>query len=320
MAKYTQPEIDFVISLRDMGREYQTIAREFERSFGRPRTEEQMRHAYRKHGAGGATPPPRPTTAREPRRLLRRRDVELLAVDPKREAARNERILLISDLHVPYQHPDAFYFLEELAKKYQPTRVVCLGDEVDHHAMSFHDSDPDLLSAGDELTEAIGLLKFLYEKFPEVDLVDSNHGSMAYRKGKHFGMPRKYLRDYGEVLEAPDTWTWHLDLMLDIPGGRQLYIHHGLAEDAMKVVAQRGVCVVQGHFHNAFRIGYLGNPNHLLWGMSAGCLINGRSLAFAYDSVNLKRPVVGTGLVIDGLPHLAPMVLDRHGRWTGRVP
>ena len=43
----------------------------------------------------------------------------------------NSRILFISDLHVPYHHPQAFEFLKHLKKKYNPTRIICLGDECD---------------------------------------------------------------------------------------------------------------------------------------------------------------------------------------------
>jgi predicted phosphodiesterase len=232
----------------------------------------------------------------------------------------NQRILLISDLHVPYQHPDTVAFLTAIKKKYKPTRVISVGDEVDKHAMSFHDSDPDLMSAGDELEEAIEQLQPLYKLFPKMDLVDSNHGSMVYRKGKHHGIPRKYLRNYGEILEAPKGWKWSHELLINIPGGNQLMVVHGISKDVMKVVAQRGVCVVQGHYHSEFRIGYLGNPNHLLFGMNIGCSIDSKSLAFAYDKLNLARPVVGHGIIINGLPHLLPMVLNNKGRWNKVVP
>lgn len=238
----------------------------------------------------------------------------------KRDKNVNQRILIISDLHVPYQHPDAFRFLAALKKKYNPTRVISVGDELDKHALSFHDSDPDLFSAGDELQKSIDEMKTLYRLFPKMDLVDSNHGSMVYRKGKHHGIPRKYLRDYGEVLEAPAGWQWHIDMLIPIPGGNQLYIHHGLSKNVAKVVAQRGVCVIQGHFHESFEIAYLGNPNHLLWGMTVGCLIDNNSMAFAYNRTNLGRPIIGTGIVIDGQPRLLPMVLNKQGRWQGVVP
>lgn len=232
----------------------------------------------------------------------------------------NQRILLISDLHVPYQHPDTIAFLTAIKKKYKPTRVISVGDEVDKHAMSFHDSDPDLSSAGDELEDAIEQLQPLYKLFPKMDLVDSNHGSMVYRKGKHHGIPRKYLRDYGDILDAPKGWKWSHELLINIPGNNQLLVVHGISKDVMKVVAQRGVCVAQGHYHSEFRIGYLGNPNHLLFGINVGCSIDSKSLAFAYDKLNLARPVVGHGIIIDGLPRLLPMVLNSKGRWNKVVP
>jgi hypothetical protein len=236
------------------------------------------------------------------------------------DLARNACILAVSDPHAPYMHPDNVAFLAAIKRKYRPTRVVLLGDEVDHHAMSFHDSDPDLPSAGDELKAAIAQLQPLYRMFPEADIMDSNHGSMVYRKGKHHGIARKYLRDYGEVLEAPAGWRWHDELILKVPGGNQVFFHHGLSKDVMKVVAQRGMCAVQGHYHTEFRIGYLGNPNHLLWGLQVGCSIDGKALAFAYDKVNLGRPVIGHGLIENGLPKLLPMVLNSAGRWDGTPP
>ena len=232
----------------------------------------------------------------------------------------NQRILLISDLHVPYQHPDTVAFLTAIKKKYKPTRVISVGDEVDKHAMSFHDSDPDLSSAGDELEAAIEGLQPIYKLFPKMDLVDSNHGSMVYRKGKHHGIPRKYLRDYGDILDAPKGWKWQHELLINIPGGNQLLVVHGISKDVMKVVAQRGVCVAQGHYHSEFRIGYLGNPNHQLFGINVGCSIDSKSLAFAYDKLNLARPVVGHGIIINGLPHLLPMVLNSKGRWNKVIP
>ena len=62
-----------------------------------------------------------------------------------------DRILCISDLHIQAHHPQSFDFLKALKKKIKPDLVVNGGDELDKHALSFHDSDPDLPSAGDEL-------------------------------------------------------------------------------------------------------------------------------------------------------------------------
>ncbi len=74
-----------------------------------------------------------------------------------------------------------------------------------------------------------------------------------------------------------------------------------------------------GHYHTEFRIDYVSNPDNLLWSMQVGCMIDKKSLAFAYDKLNLMRPVIGTGVIVDSKPELIPMLLDKRGRWTGKL-
>ena len=232
---------------------------------------------------------------------------------------KNKRVLVISDLHAPYMHPDTVAFLALIKKTYKPDCVISVGDEIDSHAMSFHDSDPDLPSAGLELDEAIEALEPIYKLFPKVQLVSSNHGDMLYRKGKHHGIPRKYLRDYGDVLRAPKGWTWSNDLVLPLSDGTKVYVHHGLSKNAISVAIGMGMNHVSGHYHNDFKIAYSSTPEKLLWGMTVGCLIDDESLAFAYNKNTMGRPIIGCGIIIDGQPKLLPMVLAKGGRWIGKL-
>jgi len=222
-------------------------------------------------------------------------------------------------MHIPYHHRDLIPFLTAIKKKYEPAMVVCVGDEVDKHSMSFHDSDPDLPSAGDELKIAIKVLQRIYKLFPEVSLVDSNHGSMVYRKGKHHGIPRKYLRDYGEVLEAPSGWVWHNDLVISLPNRQKLYVCHGMSKNGLKLASSLGMCTVQGHYHSEFNINYGSSPSQLYWSMMSGCLIDDNALAFHYNKVTPARPIIGLGIIINGQPKLIPMVLDTNGRWNKKI-
>ena len=48
----------------------------------------------------------------------------------------NKRILVISDLHIPYHRPDSFEFLKEIKKQYKPDTIVNIGDEIDCRAVS----------------------------------------------------------------------------------------------------------------------------------------------------------------------------------------
>lgn len=233
---------------------------------------------------------------------------------------RDACILVVSDLHAPYGHPDTVPFLNALDTKYAPTRVVFTGDEADKQALKFHPRDPDLASCGDELELARLRLRPLMHLWPEVDILDSNHGSLAYRQATANGISRKYLKSYGEVLEAPEGWVWHSELHLTLVNGQRIFFHHGLSNDVLKIVNRRGLCVVQGHFHETFEIRYAGNPNTALWGMTVGCMIDPKSLAFAYNSNNIGRPILGCGVISEGLPRLLPMFTDERGRWNGIVP
>lgn len=229
------------------------------------------------------------------------------------------RILTISDQHMPYEHPDMFKFLAAIKAKFKPTLVVNGGDEIDGQALSFHDSDSDLPSAGDELKKATDKIRQLEKMFPDMILLDSNHGSLAVRRFKHHGIPMKFLATQNEVYGVSKRWSWVNDLTLKLPNGQPVYFCHGMSKNGIKLAAQRGTCVVQFHYHTEFRIDYIGNPNSLLWSLQSGCLIDRKSLAFAYDKLNLNRPIIGTSMIIDSKPVLIPMTLNSKGRWTGKL-
>lgn len=233
--------------------------------------------------------------------------------------ANYKRILCISDQHAPYNHPDMLRFLAAIKKKYRPTFIINGGDEVDSHSLSFHDSDNDLPSAGDELVKAAKVLKQLEKLFPDMVLLDSNHGSMATRRFKHHGIPMKFLASNNEIYGVSNRWKWVNDLTVKLPNGQMTYFCHGMTKNGVKLASQRGTNVVQFHYHTEFRIDYIGNPNSLLFSINSGCLINRKSLAFAYDKLNLNRPIIGTSMIIDSRPILIPMKLDSRGRWTGKL-
>lgn len=231
----------------------------------------------------------------------------------------NKCILMISDLHAPYMHKDAIRFLRAIKNKYKPTRVILSGDEIDNHAISFHDADPDLDSAGVELKRAIECLKPLYELFPKAEILESNHGSLVIRKAVANGLSRSFFKSPGEIIEAPEGWTWHFDITTTLPNGTSCYFHHSKGANVKKNSQAMGSSFCQGHHHESFEIQYWGNPKALLFGMTVGCLVDPKSLALAYNKNNLKRPVLGVGLILNSIPILVPMVLNKKGRWTGKL-
>lgn len=231
---------------------------------------------------------------------------------------KHKSILVISDLHIPFEHPDCLKFLKAVKNKYEPKTIVQIGDEVDFHALSFHDSDPDLMSAGDELKQAIKKLKAYTELFPEVTVIESNHGSMVLRKALANGMPKAVLKNYNEILEAPKGWKWQFDLKLDTPLG-PVYFCHGKSGAAGRLASQYGMSCVQGHYHEKAQITYISTPERLMFDAHTGCLADDKSLALGYNKINPKRPIVSLIVIINGIPQIVPMVLNSKGRWIGKL-
>ena len=227
-------------------------------------------------------------------------------------------ILVISDMHHPYGHPDMVPFLKAIKAKYKPTDVVCIGDEVDFHDLSYHESNPDLDKAGRELETAIKCLKPIYKLFPKCTVIESNHGSMVLRKAITAGIPSRAIKKYNDVLDAPKGWKWVFDTILKTALG-PVYFCHGKTNTPGKLASQYGMSTVQGHFHEKAQINYISTPERLMFDVHTGCLADDKSLALGYNKVNPKRPIVSLLVIIDGIPHLIPMVLNRAGRWTGKL-
>ena len=228
-------------------------------------------------------------------------------------------ILIISDTHIPYENKFLIPFLKALTKKYKKfDRVIHLGDEVDKHALSMHDSDPDLPSAGDELKLALPKIKELEKMFPKMDLLDSNHGSLVFRRAFKYGIPKSYLKNYNDFLQVGSGWKWHEDITLDTPLGK-VYFCHGKTNNIFAHAQSLGMSAVAGHYHSLYGCRFYGNSLGLYYGLQCGCLIDPKALAFKYNKLQKARPVIGTAVIINGIPILEPMILDKKGTWIGKL-
>lgn len=226
-------------------------------------------------------------------------------------------VMAIPDMHHPFCHPDALEFLKAVRDRFLPKTIVCLGDEIDAHALSKYPKDPDGYSAGHELTHAKEALYPFYKEFPNVLVCESNHTVRGHKKAFESGLPAAFMAHISTVLNAPDGWKWASRHEVD----GVLYIH-GDAGKSGQYAHQNYVkafkrSIVIGHIHSYAGVAYEGD----LFGMNAGCLIDVSAYCFKYAkhmpiSVNL-----GCGIIIDGKEaYFIPMRLDSEGRWTGLLP
>uniref|UniRef100_A0AAU6W013 Calcineurin-like phosphoesterase n=1 Tax=Pseudomonas phage Ulina01 TaxID=3138549 RepID=A0AAU6W013_9CAUD len=233
-------------------------------------------------------------------------------------------ILVIPDQHAPYHHPDTIDFLIEVAAHYRPTMVVNLGDETDGHAMSFHDSDPNLMSAGPELVEARKFIHELERVFPVQFVCHSNHGSLLYRKAKAHGIPVEYLRTYREVLFPEGSasrglgWSWNFKWEVLLPDGSICTFQHQASSNKLAIAAHTGGNLVVGHEHGKYQIEYA-QGRQRYWAMVSGCLIDPQHKAFSYGDNFANKPILGCSVIVDSIPQLIPMRLDSEGRWIRRL-
>lgn len=230
------------------------------------------------------------------------------------------RVLVIGDLHEPYTHPDAYDFLRTVRDEYCPDIVVQIGDETDGHAISFHDSDANLDSAGVELEKAKLGLEKLHSLFPNLLLCDSNHGSLIYRRAKAHGLPVQFIKKYRDILfpeHGAPGWSWGDAWDLNTPLGTVRF-QHQVSGDLLLNAAHERKSMVIGHFHGKLDIQYAASSTALYFGAHCGCLIDNKSLAFAYGKLSRSKPILGCTVITDGCPQIIPMLLDDSGRWVGR--
>lgn len=229
------------------------------------------------------------------------------------------RILVVGDLHAPYTHPDAIRFLHHVRGTYNPDMVIQMGDETDGHAISFHDSDPNLDSAGVELEKAKLVLEEVHELFPNLLVCDSNHGSLVYRRAKAHGLPVQFIKKYRDILfpeHGAPGWSWADAWVLNTPLGAVRF-QHQVSGDFMLNASHERTSLVLGHEHGRFEVQYAASSAALYFGAYAGCLIDKQSMAFAYGKLHRKKPILGVLVITDGCPQLIPMLLNSDGRWVG---
>ena len=232
-------------------------------------------------------------------------------------------VLVIPDLQCPFQHPDALAFCIWVKRQFGPIdEIVCIGDEADQHAVSDYPADPDGLSAGIELHKCIEELMGFYKAFPVVKVCTSNHTDRIFRKALKHGIPRAYLRQYRDFLDAPKGWVWKDQWTID----GVIYEHgHALsggsgrqASYQLPLLNRRST--VFGHFHSFAGIQYLASDElGVHFGFNVGCLIDQSAYVFQYGKRHKQKPILGCGIVEDGVPEFIPMRLTKGGRWVGSL-
>lgn len=212
-----------------------------------------------------------------------------------------KNVLVIGDLHEPFCLDGYLQHCIDTYNKYKCNEVVFIGDIIDNHASSYHETDPDGHSAGQELKMAIQRIKQWYSAFPKATVIIGNHDRLIMRKAYSSGLSKLWIKDYAEVLSTPG-WTFTDSIEID----NVLYIH-GEGGTARARVRRDLQSIVQGHLHSQAYIDWCVGAKFKIFGAQVGCGVNHHSYAMAYGKEGPK-PAIACMVVLNGITPIHSMM------------
>ena len=213
-------------------------------------------------------------------------------------------VLIIGDLHLPFEKNGYFEHCKAVKEKYGCNEIVFIGDIIDNHYSSFHDSDPDGMGAGKEMMAVRSAIKRWKKEFPKAKVCLCNHDLIPNRKAFNAGLSKKWIKSIKDVFRLKG-WDFADSFLID-----NVLYEHGVGGKAQQRSKRELVSLVQGHYHTDMYIHYTVGQNFKIFGMQVGCGVDGKAYAMEYSKY-FPKPAIGCGVVLNNgtLPILEPMEL-----------
>lgn len=227
-----------------------------------------------------------------------------LVMSHRKDNNLENRVLVIGDLHEPFCLDGYLEFCLEMQSKYGTNKTVLIGDILDNHASSYHESDVDGDSAGLELEKSIAKIKRWHESFPNSYVCHGNHCALPKRKAQTMGLSSMWIRSMSDVLNTP-TWEYAEEFVFD-----DVMYTHGIGRQARQRSKNDMLSIVQGHWHSKSYIEHFVGLSDHIWAMQVGCGVDRKSYAMAYGK-HFDKPHINVGVVLENgtLPILEYMKL-----------
>jgi len=201
-------------------------------------------------------------------------------------------VLVIGDLHEPFCLDSYLDWCKEQYEIYNCTEVVFIGDIIDNHYSSYHESSADGLGGLDELELAIKRISKWYKAFPIATVIIGNHDRIIMRKAQTSAIPSKWIKSYKEVLEVPN---WEFVERYELNNVQYIHGEGGTARTKCRADMMN---TVQGHLHTQCYTEHYVGKNFRVYGTQVGCGINHKSYAMAYAKYG-KRPAVACAVILN---------------------
>ncbi len=201
-------------------------------------------------------------------------------------------VLIIGDLHEPFCLNKYLDFCIEQYNHFNCNQVVFIGDVIDNHYSSYHETSADGMGGADELELAIKRISRWYDVFPNARVIIGNHDRLIMRKAQTSAIPSKWIKSYKEVLNVPN---WNFMERFEQDNVQYLHGEGGTARTKCRADMMN---TVQGHLHTQSYIEHYVGQNFRVFGMQVGCGINHESYAMAYAKAG-KKPAIGCSVVLN---------------------
>lgn len=214
-----------------------------------------------------------------------------------------DNLLVIGDIHEPFSLKGYREFCYEMYIKHNCSSVMFMGDIIDQHYASFHNTDPDGMGGGDELDFAIARIQKWHKLFPDAKVCMGNHDKIILRKAFAAGISKRWIKDFKDVLDV----GWDFQPSFTING---VMYRHGMGQKASPKAGSEMMNVIQGHFHTEAYIQYRVGRGKKIFGAQCPCGIDREAYALAYAEEHPK-PAIGCMVVKESgrLPILEMMDL-----------
>lgn len=205
---------------------------------------------------------------------------------------------VIPDLHIPGHCSDSLEFIQDTFSDNKVEEVVCIGDILDHHYISFHNTELDAYNPIQEWEQAMIELKRWAKAFPSMKMCYGNHDIRPFRAAQEMGLPKDvFLKPLNEVYALPSDWRWKT--RWDIEG---VIYEHGIGSNGMygakNTAIKLGSAYVQGHTHAHAAVFDLPQIRHRFSAMNVGCLIDKDKYSARYAKNIYKLEMsLGCGIV-----------------------
>jgi len=201
-------------------------------------------------------------------------------------------VLVVGDLHEPFCLDAYVDFCLQQYHKYLCTDVIFIGDIIDNHFSSYHETSADGMGGAAELDLAIKRISRWYKAFPFAKVIIGNHDRIIMRKAQTSAVPSKWIKSYKEVLEVPN---W--EFMERYEQDNVQYVH-GEGGTARTKCRADMMNTVQGHLHTQAYCEHYVGKRFRVFGMQVGCGIDHDSYAMAYAKYG-KKPAIGCAVVLN---------------------